>query len=121
MPRNTDQPLARNSPNTNSRAAQSVMPAHRAMLKPYSSKKCSDRLRRCVVFFVRTLPPMVADGAGIEIVFICRFVSIVGRKKERLPSPVAYKSTKHIEVRFRFRERQPKAVYNIRVRAVLRV
>lgn len=70
MPRNTDQPLARNRPNTNSRAAQSVMPAHRAMPKPYSSKKCSDRLRRCVAFFVRTLPPMVADGAGIEIVFI---------------------------------------------------
>ena len=90
--------------------------------------RCANKLRdfllRCRVataFFVRTLPLMVADGAGIEIVFICRFVSIVGRKKERLPSPVAYKSTKHIEVRFRFRERQPKAVYNIRVRAVLRV
>ena len=82
MPRNTDQPLARNRPNTNSRAAQSVMPAHRAMPKPYSSKKCSDRLRRCVAFFVRTLPPMVADGAGIEIVFIV-FWFMSNRQKKR--------------------------------------
>ena len=88
MPRNRVQPFIRNSPNTKSRAAQSVMPAHRAMPKPYSSKKCSDRLRRCVAFFVRTLPPMVADGAGIEIVFIVVDLLAIGRKKNGCHLPL---------------------------------
>ena len=90
MPRSTLQPLARNRPNTNINAPHSARLAERNRPKPCSTIKCN-RLLRCRVataFFVCTWLPMVADGAGIEIVFICRFVSIVGRKKNGCHLPL---------------------------------
>ena len=92
MPRTMLQPLRRNRPNTKSSAEHRASAEQRKRPKPCSTIKCN-RLLRCRVataFFVCTWLPMVADGAGIEIVVFIRnydFVVANGRKK-RPPYPL---------------------------------